>query len=207
MNSAESAIAAVSILFMMLLLAAPALAGHEAGTVGPYIVSFDMNTTQEYKVIVEAATSGRTSLGVDYTRYNLTVDGTNYFVYLVLTKYSEPMVANETANAYVVLNALQNAGADKPKLYKVAIDGQPGIVGNFRFENLYLGKGASQQGDLVVAACYSPDGKVSDDGVYRGETDCRVMSTYPWEIIRDFLNSLHVESPSVAGTQNSSSSE
>jgi hypothetical protein len=191
---------------MMLLLAPSALAGHESGTVGPYRVSFDMNTTLEYKVIVEAATGGHTSLGVNYTRYNLTVDGTDYIAYIVLTKYDVHMVANVTANAYVVLNALQNAGADEPKLYQVAIDGKPGVVGNFRFEKQYIGKGVSREGDLVVAACYSPDGKKSDDGEYRGETDCRVMSTFPWETTRDMLNSLHVEAASGASSQNSSSS-
>ena len=42
---------------LVLILAAPAFAAHESGPVGPYNVSFDMNTTSNYTVIVEAPTS------------------------------------------------------------------------------------------------------------------------------------------------------
>ncbi len=52
-----------------------------------------------------------------------------------------------------------------------------------------------QEGDLVVAAAYFPDGRQYEDGSYRGRNDCRVISTYPWEIIRDLLYTLHVEVP------------
>ena len=183
------------ILLIMILLAAPSYGAHESGPVGPYNVSFDMNTTIQYTVIVESPTIGVTSTGVNFTRYNLTVDSTDYFAWLILTRYEEPMVANITANEIIVWNALQGAGADQPNLYQPLIDGQPGVLGNFRFENQNLGQGQNKQGDLVVAASYSPDGSVGDDGVYRGRTDCRVISTYPWEIIRDLLNSLHVEVP------------
>ena len=51
------------------------------------------------------------------------------------------------------------------------------------------------EGDLIVAASYSPDGKEYEDGIYRGNTDCRVISTFPWEVIRDMLNTLHIEVP------------
>jgi hypothetical protein len=186
---------------LVLILAAPAFAAHESGPIGPYNVSFDMNTTSNYTVIVEAPTRGITSQGENFTRYNLTVDGTDYFLWLILTRYEEPMLANITANAYIVWNALLNAGADQPKLYQPLIDGQPGVLGNFRFENQNLGQGQYKQGDLIVAASYSPDGRVYEDGVYRGRTDCRLISTFPWEVIRDMLNSLHVEVPRDEGAR------
>jgi len=185
--------------FLVLILAAPAFAAQESGLVGPYTVSFDMNTTANYTVIVEAPTSGTTFEGVNFTRYNLTVESTDHFLWLILTRYDEPMLANITANAYIVWNALLNAGADQPELYQPLIDGQPGVLGNFRFENQDLGQGRYKQGDLIVAASYSPDGRVYEDGVYRGRTDCRIISTFPWEVIRDMLNSLHVEVPKDEG--------
>lgn len=176
-------------------LTAPALAYFESGPVGPYNVSFNMNTTKEYKVIVEASTHGITSLGVKYDRYNLTIDSADYFAWLILTRYDEPMVANITANEYIVYNALVSAGADKPSLYQPLIDDKPAVLGNFRFEKQFLGQGQYQEGDLIVAACYSPDGRTYEDGVYRGRTDCRIISTFPWEIIRDLLYTLHVQVP------------
>lgn len=179
----------------LLSLVAPSLAYFESGPVGPYSVSFNMNTTKEYKVIVEAPTHGTTSIGVKYDRYNLTIDSADNFAWLILTRYDEPMVANITANEYIVYSALISAGADKPNLYQPSIDGKPAVLGNFRFERQFLGQGQYQEGDLIVAACYSPDARVYEDGVSRGRTDCRVISTFPWEIIRDLLYTLHVEVP------------
>jgi hypothetical protein len=181
------------ILLLVLSLAAPAFAAHESGPVGPYNVSFNMNTTMKYRVIVEAPSSGVTSLGVNFARYNLTIDSADYLAWLILTRYEEPMVVNISTNEYIVYSALLNAGADKPNLYQPLIDGKPGVLGNFRFERQFLGQGQYQEGDLVIAASYSPDARVYGDGVYRGRTDCRVISTFPWEIIRDLIYTLHIE--------------
>jgi hypothetical protein len=188
-------------------LVAPAFAYFESGPVGPYNVSFNMNTTKEYKVVVEAPTHGITSIGVKYDRYNLTIDSADYFAWLILTRYDEPMVANITANEYIVYSALISAGADKPNLYQPSIDGKPAVLGNFRFERQFLGQGQYQEGDLIVAACYSPDARAYGDGVYRGRTDCRVISTFPWEIIRDLLYTLHVEVPKEQVTPSSSANQ
>jgi hypothetical protein len=182
-------------LLLLLELAVPSLAAHESGPVGPYNVSFDMNTTEDYTVVVEAPTQGRTSEGINFTRYNLTVDGSDHFIFLILTRYDAPMLANVTANAYIVWDALMNAGAKEPAIYQPLIDGKPGVLGNFRFERQDLGGGKYEQGDLIVAASYSPDGREHEDGIYRGNTDCRVLSTFPWDVIRDMLNTLHVEVP------------
>lgn len=176
-------------------LAAPAIAYNESGPVGPYNISFNMNTTLDYQVVVEAPTYGKTSMGVKFDRYNLTIESADNFAWLILTRYDEPMVANVTANEYIVYSALISAGADKPNLYQLTIDGQPGVLGNFRFERQFLGQGQYQEGDLIVAASYSPDARISEDGVYRGRTDCRIISTFPWEIIRDLIYTLHVDVP------------
>lgn len=183
------------LLLLVLCLVPPALAAHESGPVGPYNVSFDMNTTMDYTVIVEPSSSGQNSARIKFTRYNLTIDSADYAAWLVLTRYEEPMVANITANEYIVYSALIDSGAAEPNLYQVPIDGQPAVLGNFRFEKQFLGEGRYQEGDLVVAAAYSPDARLYEDGGYRGRNDCRVISTYPWEIIRDLLYTLHVEVP------------
>ena len=183
------------ILFLMLFSASPIMASHEAGVVGPYNVSFDMNTTMDYSVIVEKSSSGVTEDGVKFDRYNMSVQSTDYFAWIVLTRYSEPMLANITANAYIVQSALVGSGADEPNYYQPLIDGKPGVLGNFRFERQDLGNGQYKEGDLVVAASYSPDAKVQENGEYRGITNVRLLSTFPWEVTRDLLYYLHVEAP------------
>jgi hypothetical protein len=183
------------LLLLVLCLFQPALAAHESGRIGPYVVSFDMNTTMDYTVIVEPISIGQNSEGIKFKRYNVTIDSADYAAWLVLTRYEEPMVANITANEYIVYSALIDSGAAEPNLYQVLIDGQPAVLGNFRFEKQFLGEGRYQEGDLVVVAAYSPDARLYEDGSYRGRNDCRVISTYPWEIIRDLLYTLHVEVP------------
>ncbi|HUI40076.1 MAG TPA: hypothetical protein VLY86_04055 [Methanothrix sp.] len=193
------------ILILTLMLASPAWADHNAGKVGPYNISFDMNTTPNYKVIVEMPSHGITSDGVAFTRYNLSLENedSNYFAWLVLTEYEKPMIANITANAEIVAVALQGSGADQPKFYQPLIDGKPGVLGSFRFQNepkgVQLGqqvaKQASQEVQVVVAASYSPDGRVMEDGSYRGRLNCRIISTFPWEVTRDLLYTLHIEVP------------
>ena len=183
------------ILFLMLFSASPIMASHEAGVVGPYNVSFDMNTTMDYSVIVEKSSSGVTEDGVKFDRYNMSVQSTDYFAWIVLTRYTEPMLANITANAYIVQSALVGSGADEPNYYQPLIDGKPGVLGNFRFERQDLGNGQYKEGDLVVAASYSPDAKVQENGEYRGITNVRLLSTFPWEVTRDLLYYLHVEAP------------
>jgi len=174
---------------------ASASAYHEAGPVGPFNLSFDMNTTMEYKIIVEGPFSDATSEGVKFTRYYLTVDSTDYFAVMALTEYETPMLADINANMDVVAAALQGAGADQPKLYQPLIDGQPGVLGSFRFEKQQTGPNTYTEGDIVLAASYSPDGAVRENGEYRGKTNYRIISTFPWEIIRDLLYTLHVEVP------------
>lgn len=189
------------ILALVLLFVVPSYASHESGRVGPYNISFDVNTTMDYRVIVESPSKGVTDDGVNYTRYNLTVQSAEYIAWIVLTDYERPMLASINANRDVVVAALMGAGADEPKLYQPLIDGQPGVLGSFRYESLYLGQGASRQGDIVVAASYSPDGRVYDDGQYRGRVNLRVISTYPWEVIRDLLYTLHVQVPDEAPSE------
>jgi hypothetical protein len=181
------------ILFLVLFSASPIMASHEAGVVGPYNVSFDMNTTMDYSVIVEKSSSGVTEDGVKFDRYNMSVQSTDYFAWIVLTRYSAPMLANITANAYIVQSALVGSGADEPNYYQPLIDGKPGVLGNFRFERQDLGNGQYEEGDLVVAASYSPDAKVQENGEYRGITNIRLLSTFPWEVTRDMLYDFHVE--------------
>ncbi|MDD5703435.1 MAG: hypothetical protein PHU23_15480 [Dehalococcoidales bacterium] len=120
------------IMLLVLCLASPAFAAYESGPIGPYNVSFYMNTTMKYTVIIEDPSSGVTSLGVNFTRYNLTIDSADYLAWLILTRYEDPMVANISANEYIVYSALLNAGADKPNLYQPLIDGKPGVLGKFQ---------------------------------------------------------------------------
>lgn len=171
---------------LILLMASPALALHEAGPVGPYNVSFYMNTSSKYVVMVNGPSSGITSSDVRFTRYNLSIDGNEGLASIILTNYENDMPASINANEDVVLAALISLGCSDPKLYPstIAIDGHQGVFGNCKHDS----------GDTVVVVSYSPDARLVNE-TFIGRTDCRIVSTFPWEITRDMLYTLHVDVP------------
>jgi hypothetical protein len=170
-------------LMLISVLVSPSFAAHDVVMLGPYNVSFDMNTTMDYEIFPTQPASGITSNGFRFVRYNISVETSDYFAWVILTKYEKPMIASIDSNKEIVEAALMAAGCESPKLYQPLIDGQPGVLGNCRFDN----------GEILVVASYSPDGEVKDNGEYSGQTDCRVMSIFPWEITRDMLYTMHVE--------------
>lgn len=172
-------------LTLVLMLVSHSLAAHESVMLGPYNVSFDMNTTMEYDIFTEQPTSGVTSSGHKFVRYNMSVETADYFAWLILTGYEKNMLDSNNSNKDIVEAALMASGCESPKLYPPMIDGQPGVLGNCRFDN----------GEILVVASYSPDATVRDNGEYSGVTNCRVMSIFPWEITRDMLYTLHIEVP------------
>ena len=171
---------------LILLMVAPVIALQEAGPVGPYNVSFYMNTTSNYVVMVNGPSSGITSSDVKFTRYNLSIDGNEGLASIILTNYEKDMPASINANRDVVLAALVSLGCSDPKLYPstIAIDGHQGVFGNCKHDS----------GDTVVVVSYSPDARLVNE-TYIGRTDCRIVSTFPWEITRDMLYTLHVDAP------------
>jgi hypothetical protein len=172
-------------LAMMLAMVGPSLAAHEAGRLGSNNISFDMNTTMNYEIFVDPPSSGVTSSGQKFVRYNMSIETTDYFAWVILTSYENNMLSSINANKDIVEAALVASGCESPKLYQPLIDGQPGVLGNCRFEN----------GEVLVVASYSPDAAVQDNGEYSGRTNCRVLSIFPWEITRDLLYTLNVEVP------------
>jgi hypothetical protein len=67
------------------------------------------------------------------------------------------------------------------KIYQLPIDGHTGILEACRF----------QSNEVFSCASYFLENSTSNIK----KTNCRVFSTYPWEITREMLYSLHVEGP------------
>jgi hypothetical protein len=169
----------------ILALAGMAAAYHEAGKVGPYNVSFEMNTTEDYRVIVETTPmEGVMPYGIDYINYNLTVDSPDSFAYLFITRYNGSMDTSINANHQIVSDLLADLACADPKIFQPLIDGHAGVLGYCEFPS----------GVLVTCASYSPDA-VGESMSPWGMTNCRYLSTFPWETTRDMLASLHVEVP------------
>jgi hypothetical protein len=174
----------LKVLILLFALICPVMGTLEEVTLGPYNVSFEMNTTSEYTISAEGPVTGTASDGVGFRRYNLTIDSDEGFAFVVLTEYDALMKAGIDADLEIVNGVLTSAACEEPSLYQPLIDGESGVLGSCRYPS----------GSLLVIASYSPGG-ITEDGEYLATTNCRVLSSYPWEITRDMLYTLHVEMP------------
>ena len=176
----------IVLVIVMLAEIGSSFAAHESGKVGPYVVSFDVNTTSHYKVIVDPPTNGSTSDGAKFTRYYLSVDGDDGYASIILTGYEKNMSAGTDANKDIVTSALTALGGTNSKVYPstVGVDGHQAVLGSCNYPT----------GEQIFIASYSPDA-VPFNGTYIGKTDCRFVSTYSWEVTRNMLGTLHVKVP------------
>jgi hypothetical protein len=170
-------------LFLLLFMAAQAMGAHEVVTMGPYQVSFDVNTTGEYRITADDPFSGITPEGVSFVRYNLSIDGEEGFALLVLTDYNNSMQSGIKAEQSVLEGPLEATGCQDPKLYQPLIDGHAGMLVNCKYPS----------GGIMTVASYSPDAVPLETGEVRSKLNCRVLSVYPWETTRDMLYTLHVQ--------------
>ncbi len=176
----------IIVLVMMLAEIGPTLAAHESGKLGPYTVSFDMNTTSKYEVVVDPSTSGATSDGAKFTRYYLSVDGDDGYASIILTGYEKNMSAGIDANKDIVTSAITALGGTDSKINPstVGVDGHQAVLGSCKYPT----------GEAIYIASYSPDA-VPLNGTYIGKTDCRFVSTYSWDVTRNMLGTLHIKMP------------
>jgi hypothetical protein len=179
------------ILALMAMLASAASAGSVREKLGPYNVSFDLNTTEKYSVIAEAPSNGATENGLKFVEYNLSVDGGDSLMYLVLRGYeinnqkdidsNKTNINTVTGTMNTIIGMLGAAQQPSIKLYQLPIDGQTGVLEACRFPS----------NEVFACASYFIERNTSAIK----KTNCRVFSTYPWEITREMLYSLHVEGP------------
>ena len=172
------------ILLAIVTFAFPVLAVHETIEFGSDVISFDMNTTSNYRVTKEGPSSDITSMVIPFVRFNLTLESDEGFAFIIFTQYNQSMKVDINANMEVVQDVLAATGCERPRLFQPVIDGRPGVLGHCRFPS----------GNILVIASYSPDG-TQQGSQYLGKKNIRVLSTFPWEITRDMLNTIKVEAP------------
>jgi hypothetical protein len=172
-------------LIILVSAACSASAAHETVQIGPFNLSFDMNTSEKYGIQSEGPSYGMTPGGVKFARYNLSISSKDSFMFVVLTSYNGSMLASVNADMGIVRGVLRAAGCE-PDLYTVMLgderDGHRCVVGTCKFPS----------GHIFVGASFSPDASLQGRE-YRGRTNFRILSSYPWEVTRDMLNGLRVE--------------
>ncbi len=179
------------ILALIAMLAFNASAGSVRERLGSYDVSFDLNTTAKYSVAVEGPSNGVTENGIKFIDYNLSVDGGDSLIYLVLRGYkinnmtdidsNKTNINTVTGTMNTILGKIDSTQRPSVKLYQLPIDGHTGVLEAGRFSS----------NEVFACVSYFLDNSTSPIK----KTNCRVFSTYPWEFTREMLYSLHVTGP------------
>ncbi len=166
----------VLIIILSLFLISVSLAKHESLIMGPYQVSFDLNTTKEYRVNNTTAKHSETYCGAKYDTYTTLLNNNNEFALITVAYFVDKM--NKSYDTKSNENFLEGLKYHDIKTYNRTIDNQSGI----------LSVGENSNGDCMFAVQYWPTFNTS------GYTNVLIESNYPWNNeMLDLLKTIRVE--------------
>jgi len=168
------------LMISILTLASVASAAMESYEMGPFLISFDLNSTARYSVSAERTLDADGGGKI----YGLSVSSNDGLIYIAITHNPDPRPATFEANMAIVLVFLQEAGCTDLNITQEVIDSHLAA----------LGGGILPSGRILYCASYSPDGTTAD-GALEGRSNCRLFSTFPLAETANLLRSIHVEPP------------
>ena len=171
------------------MLASTAMAAQESRQVGPYTVSFNMNTPQTYTVepaqtqstpsgtadLLTIVTNNETGATIGITQYNNLTDST-------------VVVGKTIRSMNMILSGLNVSSAPED----MVIDGKPGFVITGVATIPAGAPGAGSQVALYETSYWLDSDNCQCGPVSVGRTNVVVRSTYSQDITQGLLSSLHV---------------
>ena len=130
---------------------------------GPYKVSFDLNTTQEYRVNNATTKPSETYCGAKYETYTTILNNSNNFALITVAYFADKMNKNDIQ--YNIEDYLRGLNYYNIETLNRTIDNQSGV----------LSVGVDSNGDCMFAAQYWPTFNTS------GDTNVLIESNYPWD--------------------------
>jgi hypothetical protein len=167
---------------LMMILPSIALAAEVTHQLGPYTVSFDMNTNMKYNVLVQEPIKNpaATIYGMRITTDNKTQAG------VTIADYNNLTDTTTSTNLQMAGLAMVSNGFN-PTVKEMVIDGKPGFVVT----------GVSADGApkfTLFQAGYSLDSVNCECGpVSVGKNSVSILSSYPQDVTQGILSSIHVE--------------
>lgn len=169
-------------LMLMLTVASAASAAPETNIIGPYKVSFDLNTTLNYTVKLEQPIETPTN-----TIYQILLNTYNYTLGKIqVEEYKNLSDSSLDVGKTIFELSMANQGFNRNiSAQNIMIDGKKGfVVTGLDPKNLRLWQ-----------AYYWLDSTNCECGpVSVGKTEIGIISLYPLNVTRDLINTLHVES-------------
>jgi hypothetical protein len=152
------------IMVLSLLLVSVSLAHQESLITGPYKISFDLNTTEDYRVN-NMTKNSETYCGMKYEAYTMVLSTDYNLALITVTHFADKMdksIYNIQNYINILLSSLNYYSI---VIHNRTIDNQSGV----------LGVGVNTYGDCMYAAEYWPIFSTS------GETNVQIETNFPWE--------------------------
>lgn len=148
---------------------------------GPFRVSFDLNTSIPYTVMVDEPVRSLLK-GRSYITYGLGVKGQESSIWIFVTDYGKILEVPLDNDWKLVSDFLTEQGCSRINITETVIDGTVGA----------LGGGVLPSERIIFCASYAPEG-VFVQGKHLVTTNCRLFSTFPADETVNLLESIHVE--------------
>jgi len=186
MRASRSVIALIIVL-SAILLSQPTSAEPVVRDLGPFQVSFDLNTSMPYTVAVDEPVRS-IQKGRSYITYGLGVRGDDSTIWIFVTdyvgiEYGKKLVEVPLDNDWKIVNDfLTEQGCSNINITETVIDGTVGA----------LGGGILPSDRVIFCASYAPEG-VFAQGRQLVTANCRLFSTFPADETASLLGTIHVE--------------
>lgn len=170
---------------LALMFSSAALAAPENHQVGPYKVSFDMNTNTKYQI--ETPNAQGNSMITPYFLVIKTDNSTGASIQI--TEYKSPVDSTPQMQGVLAMYSMITRGINATGPVNQTIDGKDGfLVVGTPFSGSSLPAGAK-----FYQAQYWLDGKQCECGpVSVGSTSVSITSTYPQDVTMNLIKSISV---------------
>jgi hypothetical protein len=183
---------------LVLMLSSLALAAPETHQLGPFTVSFDMNTNTKYQIEAPASQGDASA-----TTYPLVVKTDNAtFSVIRIIEYKNPVDSTLQMQGALSFYKMIAGGLNATVPQNVTIDG----INGFLISGVPFPGANAPAGYKVYQAQYWLDKKSCECGaVTVGMTSVDIASSYPQDVTMNLLNSLKVEKTGEAAQKTTSS--
>ncbi len=170
-----------------ILLALPATAAAERVDLGPYQVSFSLESARNCTVQAAEPSEGRTPTGIDYVERSTLLDCDDGRAEIKVKSYNSPVPAGDDASKALSRKAPWQIGVIGVETESRLVDRHTGFLTTF----------VEVSGKEIYQAAYWLDRYLAP-GDYLGETSCVISSSLPWTATKELLETVHVEEAEAA---------
>ena len=177
---------------LVLVLSSLALAAPESKELGPYTVTFDLNSDINYSIDTREPVMSEVG-----DAYQMAIIKDNSTIAVIgITEYKEPTDSTLLVHKNLVpMNMVLREGLNVTNVEDKTVDGKEGFLVT---AVPFMADGA-QPDFNIYRAMYWLDSEKCDCGpVSVGETSVMVSSTYPQDVTQNLLSNLHVEKAAAA---------